>query len=48
MLLLEKLHRLTIPSRQACSIKVDSTGLEVRCEEESKTLQSLVFFKAEV
>ena len=29
-------------------MKIDATGLEVRWEDDSKTLQSLVFLKTEV
>ncbi|GAX80629.1 hypothetical protein CEUSTIGMA_g8064.t1 [Chlamydomonas eustigma] len=32
----------------SCSLKIDDSGLEVRCEDDSKALQSLVFLKSEM
>ncbi|KAG1660041.1 hypothetical protein FOA52_010026 [Chlamydomonas sp. UWO 241] len=42
------LHAIRAGSKQACCVKIDSSGLELRWEDESKTLQSLVFLKPEM
>jgi hypothetical protein len=40
--------RAASPRAQTCCVKIDGSGMEIRWEDDSKTLQGLVFLKPEV